>query len=63
MAKAVIGKCKGCGNIVTAALDLEYPEIGQDILQWLRDDLSIDYMDSPITVHGCTCKETPNLNS
>ena len=53
--KAIIAKCKQCGNIVAAALDLGYPELGQDILQWVKDGLEVEYVDSPVMICSCTC--------
>ena len=53
--KAIIGKCKKCGNVVAAVLDLEYQGVAQDVLQWVKDGLEVEYVDSPVLIRSCTC--------
>ena len=53
--KAIIAKCNDCGNIIAAYLDLDIPEVKEDIIQCIRDGYDMEYVDSPVTIIPCKC--------
>ena len=59
MNKIIIAR-KPCGCIVAAALDDSYPELGQDVLDWLRQGYVVKYEErNTVGFERCASHEFP----
>ena len=57
--KAIIAKCRKCGNTVAAYLDVENPDeyLMMDIIQCIKDGNQMEYVNTPVTLKSCQCEE------